>query len=133
MFNSVSRQNQPSGRGSSVVFHAIALIILTGASSISIATQTGADENVAAALKTEAISAALEHVELHRDSTTAFLAHIAAIVSPSGQEHQRAKSVAARMRDIGLASVLVDETPNAIGIIPGSSGRSLVFISNLFT
>ena len=131
MFNSVSRQKQPSGRGSSVVFHAIALILLTGASSISITTQTGADENVAAALKTQTISAALEHVELHRDSTTAFLAHIAAIVSPSGQEHQRAKSVAARMRDIGLASVLVDETPNASGVIPGSSGRSLVFISTL--
>ena len=67
------------------------LILLTGASSISVATQTGADENVAAALKTQAISAALEHVGLHRDSTTAFLAHIAAIVSPSGQEHERAE------------------------------------------
>jgi acetylornithine deacetylase/succinyl-diaminopimelate desuccinylase-like protein len=131
MFNSVSHQNRPSGRESSVVFHATAFILLTSASSISVATQTGADENVAAALKTQAISAALEHVELHRDSTTAFLAHIAAIVSPSGQEHERAEAVAARMRDIGLTSVLVDETPNAIGVIPGSSGKSLVFISTL--
>ncbi|MCH2278820.1 MAG: M20/M25/M40 family metallo-hydrolase [Vicinamibacterales bacterium] len=95
------------------------------------ATQTLADQNVAAALETRAISAALEYVELHRESTTAFLANIAAIVSPSGKERKRAEAVAARMRNIGLASVFVDETPNAIGVIPGYSGLALVFISTL--
>ena len=101
------------------------------ATSTSVATQTLADQNVAAALETRAISAALEYVELHRESTTAFLANIAAIVSPSGKERKRAEAVAARMRNIGLASVFVDETPNAIGVIPGYSGLGLVFISTL--
>ncbi|MEC7768024.1 MAG: M20/M25/M40 family metallo-hydrolase [Acidobacteriota bacterium] len=101
------------------------------ATSTSVATQTLADQNVAAALETRAISAALEYVELHRESTTAFLANIAAIVSPSGKERKRAEAVAARMRNIGLASVFVDETPNAIGVIPGYSGLALVFISTL--
>ena len=101
------------------------------ATSTSVATQTLADQNVAAALETRAISAALEYVELHRESTTAFLANIAAIVSPSGKERKRAEAVAARMRNIGLASVVVDETPNAIGVIPGYSGLALVFISTL--
>jgi acetylornithine deacetylase/succinyl-diaminopimelate desuccinylase-like protein len=131
MSDHVSHLNQPSRCRSSVVFRATAYIFIMAATSTSVATQTLADQNVAAALETRAISAALEYVELHRESTTAFLANIAAIVSPSGKERKRAEAVAARMRNIGLASVFVDETPNAIGVIPGYSGLALVFISTL--
>ena len=131
MSDHVSHLNQPSKCRSSVVFRATAYIFIMAATSTSVATQTLADQNVAAALETRAISAALEYVELHRESTTAFLANIAAIVSPSGKERKRAEAVAARMRNIGLASVFVDETPNAIGVIPGYSGLALVFISTL--
>ncbi|MBT8337604.1 MAG: M20/M25/M40 family metallo-hydrolase [Gemmatimonadetes bacterium] len=35
------------------------------------------------------------------------------------------------MRAIGLDSVRVTESPNAIGVIPGRSGRALVFVSTL--
>jgi acetylornithine deacetylase/succinyl-diaminopimelate desuccinylase-like protein len=35
------------------------------------------------------------------------------------------------MREIGLSNVVVDDTPNAIGVIPGRSGRALVFVSTL--
>ena len=131
MSDHVSHLNQPSRCRSSVVFRATAYIFIMAATSTSVATQTLADQNVAAALETRAISAALEYVELHRESTTAFLANIAAIGSPSGKERKRAEAVAARMRNIGLASVFVDETPNAIGVIPGYSGLALVFISTL--
>ena len=35
------------------------------------------------------------------------------------------------MRDIGLRDVTVDDAPNAVGTIPGRSGRALVFVSTL--
>jgi acetylornithine deacetylase/succinyl-diaminopimelate desuccinylase-like protein len=59
------------------------------------------------------------------------LAAIGAIQSPSGREHERAAAVAARMRSIGLSDVTLDDTPNAVGLIPGRSGHVLVFISTL--
>lgn len=63
--------------------------------------------------------------------TVELLADIAAIVSPSGEELARAERVAAEMRRIGLADVRVDASPNAVGRIPGRSGRAVVFISTL--
>jgi len=105
--------------------------ILLGPGASGLEAQSDADAAVAATRETAAVSNALRHVETSRDSTTAFLATIAAIVSPSGQEQARAEAVAARMREIGLSAVDVDETPNAIGIIPGRSGRALVFVSTL--
>ena len=60
-----------------------------------------------------------------------FLAQIGGIVSPSGEELERAQAVAERMREIGLDSVRVTASPNAIGVIPGRSGRSIVFVSTL--
>jgi len=59
------------------------------------------------------------------------LAEIAAIESPSGQEQRRAAKTAEYMRAIGLSDVIVDAAPNAIGRIPGRSGKALVFISTL--
>ena len=83
------------------------------------------------ALEDRGVRGALEHVEANTDRTARFLAEIGAIVSPSGQELDRAEAVGRRMREIGLSDVEVDGTPNAVGIIPGRSGRALVFVSTL--
>jgi len=106
-------------------------LLLVAAPPTGAGAQTAADEVVANAASTPAVSAALAYVNSHRESTTAFHAEIAAIISPSGQERDRARAVAARMRQIGLTSVMIDETPNAVGVILGRSGRALVFISTL--
>ena len=82
------------------------------------------------ALEDRGVRGALEHVA-NTDRTARFLAEIGAIVSPSGQELDRAEAVGRRMREIGLSDVEVDGTPNAVGIIPGRSGRALVFVSTL--
>jgi acetylornithine deacetylase/succinyl-diaminopimelate desuccinylase-like protein len=83
------------------------------------------------ALADPAVQKALALVDASRDATAWHLASLGAIVSPSGKEHERARAVAERMRAIGLQRVGVDEGPNAVGIIPGRSGRALVFVSTL--
>jgi len=83
------------------------------------------------ALGDDAVKAALAYVVDHRSETVGFLREIGGIVSPSGHEHARAEAVADRMREIGLSDVRVDDSPNAVGVIPGKSGRALVFISTL--
>jgi len=83
------------------------------------------------ALSRAPVQNALAYADAQRDSTAAFLAGIGAIISPSGQEHERARAVAERMRRIGLDSVRVTDSPNAIGVIRGRSGRALVFVSTL--
>ncbi len=83
------------------------------------------------ALQDPAVVTALETIDANRSKTTEFLCEIGGIISPSGQEHQRADRVAAKMREIGLSRVRVDSSPNAIGVAPGDSGRALVFVSTL--
>ncbi|SVE47802.1 uncharacterized protein METZ01_LOCUS500656, partial [marine metagenome] len=83
------------------------------------------------ALKDNGVQTALRYVDEGTDATAQSLVEIGGIISPSGQEHERANAVAERMRAIGLSKVEVDGTPNAIGMIPGRSGRALVFISTL--
>ena len=70
-------------------------------------------------------------IEGRTDATVDLLTDMALIVSPSGQEGERAQRVATEMRRIGLVDVEVDSLPNAIGRIPGRSGQVLVFISTL--
>ncbi len=77
------------------------------------------------------VRAGLAHIDARTDATVELLADLALIVSPSGEEQERAERVAAEMRRIGLVEVEVDSLPNAIGRIPGRSGRALVFISTL--
>jgi acetylornithine deacetylase/succinyl-diaminopimelate desuccinylase-like protein len=77
------------------------------------------------------IREALAYLDAHELQTGEFLASIAVIVSPSGHEQERAEAVAKHMRDIGLQNVSVDGAPNAVGIIPGRSPRTLVFTSIL--
>jgi len=83
------------------------------------------------ALEDDGVQAALDYVDASTDRTARFLAEIGGIISPSGQEHDRAEAVGRRMREIGLSDVEVDGTPNAVGTIPGRSGRALVFVSTL--
>jgi acetylornithine deacetylase/succinyl-diaminopimelate desuccinylase-like protein len=78
-----------------------------------------------------AVQAALEFVDDHAAAAAELLRDLGAIISPSGHEHERAAAVAARMRAIGLRNVRVDEGPNAVGMIPGRSGRAVVLISTL--
>jgi acetylornithine deacetylase/succinyl-diaminopimelate desuccinylase-like protein len=77
------------------------------------------------------VATAIADVDAHSAWTADLLARLAAIVSPSGHEQQRADAVAAAMRDIGLQRVAVDAAPNAVGVIPGRSGRAIVFVSTL--
>jgi acetylornithine deacetylase/succinyl-diaminopimelate desuccinylase-like protein len=83
------------------------------------------------ALADPAVAAALKGVEARRAPTAAWLAEIGAIVSPSGQEHERARAVATEMRRVGLADVTVDAAPNVVGRIRGRSGKALIFVSTL--
>ena len=83
------------------------------------------------ALKDNGVQTALRYVDEGADATAKSLVEIGGIISPSGQEHERATAVAERMRAMGLSNVAVEGSPNAIGVIPGRSGRSLVFIATL--
>lgn len=83
------------------------------------------------ALADPAVRAALAAVDAHRDDTARWLAAIGGIVSPSGQEHERARAVADEMRRVGLADVAIDASPNVVGRIPGTSGKALIFVSTL--
>lgn len=93
--------------------------------------QTDVDDAVAAALANDGVRSALSALEHDADRTATLLARLASIVSPSGAEHERARAVAHEMRALGLQRVRVDEGPNAVGVIPGRSGRALVFVSTL--
>jgi acetylornithine deacetylase/succinyl-diaminopimelate desuccinylase-like protein len=83
------------------------------------------------ALADDGVLGALDYVDASTAGTARFLAEIGGIISPSGQELERAEAVGRRMREIGLSNVEVDGTPNAVGMIPGRSGRALVFVSTL--
>jgi len=90
-----------------------------------------AQVDVGTALSRAEVRNGLERIDMRRAETASFLARIGAVISPSGEEHERARMVAERMRQMGLDSVRVTESPNAIGVIPGRSGRALVFVSTL--
>ena len=83
------------------------------------------------ALARPGVTAGLRHIDDQRIETAGFLQLLGAIVSPSGEEHDRAEAVADRMRTIGLQDVRVTASPNAIGIIPGQTDRVLVLVSTL--
>ncbi|MFO7767809.1 MAG: M20/M25/M40 family metallo-hydrolase [bacterium] len=82
-------------------------------------------------LERPGMSEAQRYIVAHRDHAARMLVEIGGIVSPSGQEQQRAEAVAAHMRRIGLREVRVDGSPNAVGVLPGRSDRALVFIATL--
>ena len=83
------------------------------------------------ALAEKTTRTALETLDAAAPWTSDTLITLGSIVSPSGHERARADAVATIMRDIGLRDVTVDDAPNAVGTIPGRSGRALVFVSTL--
>lgn len=90
-----------------------------------------AERTLEDALADDAVRRGLAEIEATRDLSAAQLVEIGGIISPSGQELERARAVAAIMSQIGLQDVHVTESPNAIGRIPGSSGKALVFVATL--
>ncbi len=103
----------------------LGLVVVT-----SVSTQQLPNE-IRAAVRDLRVQEALQFVDEHEDRAAQFLREIGGIISPSGQEQDRAVAVAARMRAIGLHDVRVDEGPNAVGRIPGRSGQVVVLISTL--
>lgn len=93
--------------------------------------ETAAQIPLERALGEKVTRAALDSLDASSPWTSDTLTRLGSIVSPSGHEKERAEAVAAIMRDIGLRGVAVDDGPNAIGTIPGRSGRALVFVSTL--
>jgi acetylornithine deacetylase/succinyl-diaminopimelate desuccinylase-like protein len=77
------------------------------------------------------VQRAIENIRNRQNETARLLVEIGGIISPSGQEHERAEAVAEEMRRIGLEDVHVDDMPNAIGKIPGRSGKALIFVATL--
>ncbi len=73
----------------------------------------------------------LAQIDATRDLSAQRLVRIGGIISPSGEELERAQAVAGLMREIGLQDVQITASPNAIGRIPGSSGKSIVFVATL--
>ena len=73
----------------------------------------------------------LDRIETNRAATDELLVRLAKIVSPSGQEQERAAAVEAEMIKIDLADVATDPLPNVTGIIPGRSGQAIIFVSTL--
>ena len=89
--------------------------------------QATLDHALASATTQKAVAA----LDASESWTSGALVRIGGIVSPSGHEQARADLVASLMREIGLKTVSVDDAPNAVGVIPGRSGRALVFVSTL--
>ncbi|MDP3516942.1 MAG: M20/M25/M40 family metallo-hydrolase [Pseudohongiella sp.] len=83
------------------------------------------------ALADNTVQAALQQITDSRLQAAQELVEIGGIISPSGQEHERAAAVAALMQGIGLQNVEITNSPNVIGLIPGRSGKALVFVSTL--
>ncbi|MBC52437.1 MAG: peptidase dimerization protein [Gammaproteobacteria bacterium] len=83
------------------------------------------------ALADPAVQQGLAQIDNSAQLTAQALVQIGSIISPSGQEHERASAVAQMMREIGLSDVTVTAAPNAVGHIPGRSGQALVFVSTL--
>ncbi|WP_237133102.1 M20/M25/M40 family metallo-hydrolase [Pseudohongiella sp. O18] len=83
------------------------------------------------ALADPAVQQGLVQIEQSADLSARQLVQIGGIISPSGQEHERAAAVAELMREMGLSDVSVSDAPNVTGRIPGRSGQALVFVSTL--
>lgn len=105
---------------------AFSLLLFCGVTSSAVA-QRSLDD----ALSDPVVLGGLDDIDSSRGLSAQQLVQIGGIISPSGQELERAEAVAALMLDIGLQDVEVTDSPNAIGRIPGSSGQAIVFVATL--
>ncbi len=100
---------------------------------VPVAPRTAAD-GIQALMDRTVVRAALAALETQYDDTLEELEKITEIPAPSFKEQPRAKYVAARMREIGLKDVLIDDEGNAIGERPGAGGGpTLVLAAHLDT
>jgi acetylornithine deacetylase/succinyl-diaminopimelate desuccinylase-like protein len=83
------------------------------------------------ALQDSSVRQGLETLQVRGPAAAKLLVEIGGIISPSGKELERARRVATEMEAMGLQDVRVDGSPNAVGVIPGRSGKAVVFISTL--
>ncbi|MCG8413489.1 MAG: M20/M25/M40 family metallo-hydrolase [Pseudomonadales bacterium] len=102
------------------------VLVLIGLSSASLAQRP-----LAEALDDARVQEGLALIDDSQELAANQLAQIGGIISPSGQEHERANAVANLMRQAGLQDVHITDSPNAIGRIPGSSGKALIFVATL--
>lgn len=82
-------------------------------------------------LQKKRVISSLEWIDSSENYAVDTLISLASIVSPSGQEYDRALNLAERMRMIGLKDVYIDETFNVMGRIKGRSEGAIIFITTL--
>lgn len=111
-----------------IKFRILALLLLF---SVGVSSTAIAQRSVENALSDPAVLRGLADIDASVDVSAQQLVQIGGIISPSGQELERAQAVAALMEEIGLQDVEVTNSPNAIGRIPGSSGKAIVFVATL--
>jgi len=109
------------------------LTIMAIAGTVCLSAQPNQPRTPEAALADPQVQRELKQIESEKVQMADFLAHLGAIPSPSGGERDRALAVKAKMEEIGLKRVSIGDgsSPNVVGVIPGRSGRSLVFIAIL--
>jgi len=90
-----------------------------------------AERSLESALEDPKVQAGLAQIDTTEQLSAQQLVEIGAIISPSGQEHERAEAVATLMRQVGLQDVQISSAPNVTGRIPGRSGKALVFVATL--
>ncbi len=90
-----------------------------------------AERSLESALEDPTVQAGLTQIDATEIISAGQLVEIGGIISPSGQEHERANAVADLMRQAGLQDVQVSSAPNVTGTIPGRSGKALVFVATL--
>ncbi len=105
---------------------ALLLLFSFGVSSIALAQRSIED-----ALSDPTVLRGLADIDASADLSAQQLVQIGGIISPSGQELERAQAVAALMEGLGLQDVEVTNSPNVIGRIPGTSGKAIVFVATL--
>jgi acetylornithine deacetylase/succinyl-diaminopimelate desuccinylase-like protein len=92
---------------------------------------TAPAEELVEVLRRDDVTASLAWIDASEDRAVDTLVSLASIVSPSGQERERARWVAERMRAIGLDDVSIDAASNVVGRIGGRSGSAVVFVTIL--
>lgn len=113
------------------------MIVRSGISSllllfmVSVCQTAIAQRSLEDALNDPAVLNGLAEIDSSLNLSAQQLVQIGGIISPSGEELERAQAVAAIMREIGLQDVEVTNSPNAIGRIPGTSGKAIVFVATL--
>ncbi|MEM8893626.1 MAG: M20/M25/M40 family metallo-hydrolase [Bacteroidota bacterium] len=73
----------------------------------------------------------LQMIRTNQSKYNEWLVEIGGIISPSGQEQERADRVNEYMKEIGLKDVITDDLPNTIGVLPGETDSVIVMISTL--